>query len=175
MGRNLRVSLLEEAKSPTQFAEDLGKHWKRINTALRGASFVRPQAKYQIDGHDVMFQAYTVGSVVVVNLVSYPETEDLDVRIIRTPSIVPEAVVSRFVSKDGGKSWVRTQTRYQFDDADSTRRVSNAIQDNVMKLIDKFRTAESKEGFVLGDPNTVTRSMTLVEKHPPKIVTGRVN
>ncbi len=174
MGRNLRVSLLEESKSPTQYAEDLGKHWKRISTALRGASFVRPQAKYQIDGHDVMFQAYTTGNLSVVNLVSYPETDDLDVRIIRNPSIVPEAVVSRFVSKDSGKTWVRNQTRFQFDDADSTRRVSNAIQDAVMDMIDKFRTAESK-GAIMVDPNEATKGMKTVDKKPPKIVTGRAN
>jgi hypothetical protein len=77
MKRNIRTSLLEEAKSPTQYAEELASHWKRVSSALKKASYVLPDARNRLDGYDVLMQSYDVGDHSIVNLVSFPETEDL--------------------------------------------------------------------------------------------------
>jgi hypothetical protein len=174
MKQNIRTSLLEEAKSPTQYAEELASHWKRVSSALKKASYVLPDARNRLDGYDVLMQSYDVGDQSIVNLVAFPETEDLDVRIIRNPDIVPEAVFSKFMSKDKGKTWVRFQTRFRFDNADAIRRVAMAFQDRVFKAIEAFRDAEA-DGAKKTDPEKVTKTIKVVDKRPPKVVTGTKN
>ena len=168
----LRLSLLEEAKSPTQFVDELADGWKRLRTALTRADYVQPDHRYRVGGHDVVFRSYVTAGKQVAVLVSFPDCDDLDIRIIRTPDLVPEAVVTQFVISSG-KTWVRRQTRFQFDDADAVRRVMDGLTDVVMKLIEAQRDDEDSEGYKSTDPNVVTRSITNVEKKTVKVVTGR--
>lgn len=169
MKDNVRLMLLEEDKSPTQYVDELSFYISRIRSALIRSSFSLVPNKYQVDGYEILSLCYELDNIRYVYLVSFPVTEDLDLRIIRTPEIVPEIVVSIFTNDT---KWIRSQYRYRFDNANKVVRVIKSLQNNIFNIIEKFRDAKDNSAIIL-DFSKLIGGMRTAEKKQDIIIDSK--